>query len=192
MIIGIPKEIKDNENRVGMVPGGVQALVNRGHRVSVFKKGPDYIDPMWLQLAAGRPAYNLDFNTMSVREIHSLFAREARGADTSLIEANKGPVIGMFNQYAHSGEGKTIHSVIQMESFGIIVNDRPKELRADGQKIVTPDGFEINLHIRDGLAYMDMKKPSQDDLERFPHLNAFLTNAAVSVTVKKDEDSANS
>ena len=87
-----------------------------------------------------------------------------------LIETNKGPVIGMFNQYAHSGEGKTIHSVIQMESFGIIVNDRPKELRADGQKIVTPDGFEINLHIRDGLAYMDMKKPSQDDLERFPHV----------------------
>lgn len=35
MIIGIPKEIKDNENRVGMVPGGVQALVNRGHKVYV-------------------------------------------------------------------------------------------------------------------------------------------------------------
>ena len=43
-----------------------------------------------------------------------------------LIETNKGPVIGMFNQYSHSREGKTIHSVIQMESFGIIVNDRPK------------------------------------------------------------------
>ncbi len=35
MHIGIPREIKDHEHRVGVVPGGVQALVARGHRVSV-------------------------------------------------------------------------------------------------------------------------------------------------------------
>jgi alanine dehydrogenase len=37
MIIGIPKEIKDNENRVGMIPAGIQALVSRGHTVLVQK-----------------------------------------------------------------------------------------------------------------------------------------------------------
>lgn len=37
MIIGIPKEIKNNENRVGMVPGGVRALVADGHAVYVQK-----------------------------------------------------------------------------------------------------------------------------------------------------------
>lgn len=37
MIIGIPKEIKDNENRVGAIPAGVQALVSRGHTVLVQK-----------------------------------------------------------------------------------------------------------------------------------------------------------
>jgi alanine dehydrogenase len=37
MIIGIPKEIKDNENRVGMIPAGAQALVSRGHTVLVQK-----------------------------------------------------------------------------------------------------------------------------------------------------------
>ena len=37
MIIGIPKEIKNNENRVGMVPGGVRALVGDGHTVYVQK-----------------------------------------------------------------------------------------------------------------------------------------------------------
>jgi len=35
MIIGLPKEIKDNENRVGLTPGAVKALVGRGHRVLV-------------------------------------------------------------------------------------------------------------------------------------------------------------
>ena len=35
MIIGIPKEIKNNENRVGMTPGGVSELIKRGHTVYV-------------------------------------------------------------------------------------------------------------------------------------------------------------
>lgn len=35
MIIGIPKEIKNNENRVGMIPAGVSELVARGHTVYV-------------------------------------------------------------------------------------------------------------------------------------------------------------
>lgn len=35
MIIGIPKEIKNNENRVGMTPAGVKELVAHGHKVYV-------------------------------------------------------------------------------------------------------------------------------------------------------------
>lgn len=35
MIIGVPKEIKDNENRVALTPGGVQELTKRGHDVFV-------------------------------------------------------------------------------------------------------------------------------------------------------------
>ncbi len=37
MIIGIPKEVKDQESRVSMVPGGVKALVDAGHKVYVQK-----------------------------------------------------------------------------------------------------------------------------------------------------------
>jgi alanine dehydrogenase len=37
MIVGVPKEIKDNENRVAAIPAGVQALVARGHKVLVQK-----------------------------------------------------------------------------------------------------------------------------------------------------------
>lgn len=35
MIIGVPKEIKNNENRVGLTPAGAKELVGHGHRVYV-------------------------------------------------------------------------------------------------------------------------------------------------------------
>ena len=37
MIIGVPKEIKDNEYRVGIVPGGVEELTAAGHQVLIEK-----------------------------------------------------------------------------------------------------------------------------------------------------------
>ena len=37
MLIGVPKEIKDRENRIGVVPGGVAQLVAAGHKVMVQK-----------------------------------------------------------------------------------------------------------------------------------------------------------
>jgi cobyrinic acid a,c-diamide synthase len=71
------------------------ALGERGRRVQPFKKGPDYIDPMWLGLAAGRPCHNLDFYTMGEREIRTTFARHAHAADLSIIEGNKGLYDGL-------------------------------------------------------------------------------------------------
>lgn len=41
MIIGLPKEIKNNENRVGLTPGGVSTLIKNGHKVFVEKSAGD-------------------------------------------------------------------------------------------------------------------------------------------------------
>lgn len=35
MIVGVPKEIKNNENRVAITPAGVHAMVNSGHQVVI-------------------------------------------------------------------------------------------------------------------------------------------------------------
>ncbi|HQU15646.1 MAG: cobyrinic acid a,c-diamide synthase [Chromatiales bacterium 21-64-14] len=71
------------------------ALVARGRVVQPFKKGPDYIDPMWLGRAAARPCHNLDFYTMGTEEILVALARRSSGADVALIEGNKGLYDGL-------------------------------------------------------------------------------------------------
>lgn len=75
--------------------GLARALKQRGLAVQVFKKGPDYIDPIWHTQASGRPCYNLDFHLMQRPEINALFSRHAAIADITLIEGNKGLFDGM-------------------------------------------------------------------------------------------------
>ena len=73
-------------------------LAERGLAVQPFKKGPDYIDPMWLAQASGRPCYNLDPHLMAEREIDTLFDRAAAGADISIVEGNKGLYDGQIGR----------------------------------------------------------------------------------------------
>ena len=70
--------------------GLTAALARRGRSVQCYKKGPDYIDAMWLSHASGRPCRNLDFFTSSHEEIMTAFADDAAGADLGLVEGNKG------------------------------------------------------------------------------------------------------
>ena len=75
--------------------GLCHALSQAGHVVQPFKKGPDYIDPMWLGQATGRPCINLDFYTMQRAEIMQRFTQYSDGATISLIEGNKGLYDGL-------------------------------------------------------------------------------------------------
>ncbi len=71
------------------------ALHAQGLRVQPFKKGPDYIDPLWLGAASQRSCHNLDFNTMTPAEIIQTVQHYSQNADIALIEANKGLYDGM-------------------------------------------------------------------------------------------------
>src|SRR3982074_409205 len=55
MIVGLPKEIKDNEYRVGLTPAGVRALTDAGHRGLVEKNGrggSGFDDPLYIRAGA--------------------------------------------------------------------------------------------------------------------------------------------
>jgi cobyrinic acid a,c-diamide synthase len=78
----------------------LRLLTRSGTDVTPFKVGPDYIDPGFLQAAAGKTCLNLDPWAMSPARLDQLLARQT--GDRFLIEG----VMGLFDG-AVSGEGST-------------------------------------------------------------------------------------
>ena len=75
--------------------GLAAALTARGRIVQTFKKGPDFIDPMWLTAASARRCRNLDPWLSSDDEILDAFCRHSAGADVAIVEGNKGLYDGL-------------------------------------------------------------------------------------------------
>ena len=85
--------------------GLCHALARKGVKIQPFKKGPDYIDPMWLTKASGRKCRNLDFHMMGDENILRSFETASDGADIALIEGNQGLFDGMDLEGADSTAG---------------------------------------------------------------------------------------
>lgn len=66
---------------------------NQGRDVRVFKTGPDYLDPLILQQASGKPVTQLDLWMVGEAECKHILYRAACEADLILIEG----VMGMFD-----------------------------------------------------------------------------------------------
>lgn len=71
------------------------AIRQRGLTIQTFKKGPDYIDPIWLRQASGSDCFNLDFYTSSREYITQQFDQYRQGKDVVLVEGNMGLFDGM-------------------------------------------------------------------------------------------------
>ena len=88
----------------------------------------------------------------------------------TLLDTQKGPIIGVFHKYAHLGKGRSIHAAGQMEWFNCQVDDRSK-LVGSAQSIQTSEGYVISLSIESGLVYMhSMRIPTDHDLQNYPHV----------------------
>lgn len=71
------------------------AIRQRGLTIQALKKGPDYIDPIWLSQATENPCYNLDFFTSGKDFIVNQFNQYSQHKDVVLVEGNMGLFDGL-------------------------------------------------------------------------------------------------
>ena len=119
------------------------ALRARGEAVQPFKKGPDYIDPLWLGLAAGRPCYNLDAYLSGPEEIRAEFAHRMRGAAFGIIEGNK----GLYDGLDLDGSNSNAALAVLLDVPVVLVIDARGMTRGIAPLILGYQAFDRNVRI---------------------------------------------
>lgn len=124
--------------------GITAALARRGRKVVPFKKGPDYIDAGWLQLAAGRKCYNLDPYLMSGKSITESFAGRSRDADIVIVEGNR----GLFDGVNAEGGYSTADLALTLDLPVVLVVNCTKTTRTVAALVLGCQKFDERLDIR--------------------------------------------
>jgi cobyrinic acid a,c-diamide synthase len=119
------------------------ALTARGLTVQAFKKGPDYIDPMWLGQASGRPCFNLDPYLMASAQIRASFARFSALADISLVEGNK----GLYDGLALDGSNSNAALAQLLDLPVVLVLDARGMTRGIAPLILGYQAFDARIRI---------------------------------------------
>jgi cobyrinic acid a,c-diamide synthase len=101
------------------------ALRDRGISVSVFKKGPDYIDPAWLSSLSQTTCRNLDTYMVDPQIVFRNFVVHSAKSDISLIEGNR----GIFDGKDVSGTHSTAQLAKLLEARVVLVVDAAKSTR---------------------------------------------------------------
>jgi len=119
------------------------ALRARGLKVQPFKKGPDYIDPMWLGRAAGHTCHNLDFFTQTRDEIRDTVGYYAQTADMALIEGNK----GLYDGLDLDGSNSNAALAKLLAAPVVLVLDARGMTRGIAPLILGYQAFDTDIHI---------------------------------------------
>jgi len=119
------------------------ALRQRNLKVQPFKKGPDYIDPMWLTQAAGKACHNLDFYTQSHNEIRTNFYQSLNDADIGLIEGNK----GLYDGLAIDGSNSNAALSVLLGAPVVLVIDTSGMTRGIAPLLLGYQAFDTNVNI---------------------------------------------
>jgi len=123
--------------------GLAAALRARGETMQPFKKGPDYIDPLWLGLAAGRPCYNLDPYLSGAEELRGEFARRMAGASLGLVEGNK----GLYDGLALDGSNSNAALAATLGAPVVLVIDARGMTRGIAPLILGYQAFDPGIRI---------------------------------------------
>eukprot|EP00985_Skeletonema_marinoi_P006359 scaffold2754_cov151-Skeletonema_marinoi.AAC.1 len=76
-------------------------------------------------------------------------------------------VLMIFHEYGELPNGKTIHSKLQLKDNNCEVYDDPERL-AGRQCLITQEGYHIPMDFTQGLAYIKMHFPTEDEVKNLP------------------------
>lgn len=124
--------------------GITAAFARQGRRVVPFKKGPDYIDAGWLQLAAGRKCYNLDPFFMTREAIHCSFTTHSTDAELVIVEGNR----GLYDGVDAKGGYSTAELALSLDLPVIIVVNCTKTTRTVAAMVLGCQQFDKRLLIK--------------------------------------------
>lgn len=125
-----------------LTAGLVAVLCRRGLVVQPFKVGPDYIDPSYHTLSAGRPCRNLDTWMLSPERARALFVHAVRDADVALIEG----VMGLYDGAEYDSEaGSTAEVAKLLASPVVLVLDCRSMARSAGAVALGYRRFDPDL-----------------------------------------------
>jgi cobyrinic acid a,c-diamide synthase len=103
--------------------GLIGALRRAGHTVAPFKVGPDYIDPGYHTLAAGRAGRNLDPVLVGEHLVGPLFGHGCAGADIAVVEGVMGLFDGRIVAVPGIARGSTAHVAALLGAPVVLVVD---------------------------------------------------------------------
>ena len=141
--------------------GLTAAWTGEGKRIAAFKKGPDFIDPGWLSLAAGRPCRNLDPFMMDESQNLETFLRHARGADAALIEGNR----GLFDGLDLEGCCSSAELARCLRSPTVLIVDVTMTTRTIAALVMGCQAFDPDLDLR-GVILNRVGGPRQESVVR--------------------------
>ncbi|PRY48265.1 cobyrinic acid a,c-diamide synthase [Geodermatophilus tzadiensis] len=126
-MVSVPRVVvaapTSNAGKTSVATGLVAALTARGLAVSPHKVGPDYIDPGYTGLAAGRPGRNLDPVLQGEERVVPLFLHGARGADVAVVEGVMGLFDGATSPDVEPGFASTAHVARLLRAPVVLVVD---------------------------------------------------------------------
>ena len=124
--------------------GVMAALRERGVEVAPFKVGPDYIDPGYHALAAGRPGRNLDPFLCGEELMAPLLLHGAEGADVAVVEG----VMGLFDgRLGTDGFASTAHIARLIDAPVVLVVDARHTSRSVGALVLGMATFDPHIRI---------------------------------------------
>lgn len=151
MIVGIPKEIKPEENRVAMTPAGVEVMQQNGHTILVEKDaaiGSGFDDEAYIQAGAEIVAAPAEIFARAEMVMH---VKEPLPSEYDLIRENQ-----IIFTYLHLAAAEELtHTLIRRGSVNIAYETIQK---ADGSLPLLTPMSEVagRMAIQQGAKYLEM------------------------------------